>query len=125
MIDPVFWPRCEDSARLPWLIWAIVVGLAISLVVYATRADAEPVRFDCQQFAVGIGLAVDFRDTGAQLDKVLTLARKRNGDVSVAHREAIEREIRRAWSEGRSRERAVFDVFKRCQQQMGDMGREG
>jgi hypothetical protein len=100
-----------------------VIAIAAALM-FSGPARAEGVMFDCADLATVISLIADFRDTDASLEKVVKLALERNVDSSLAHRAVIEREIRRLWKEGRPRRDAVRQLYKRCRDVMGDMGRD-
>lgn len=128
--DKIFEPLWESKHHrrrmilLPWLIWAIVIGLVIALVLYASRAHAQA-HFDCEQLAYGIGNVAVLRDLGADMNKVIAATLKENRrQVAPAHMAAIEREIRRVWREGLDPEKAKAEVFNRCRAQGGDMGVE-
>lgn len=101
--------------------WAALLGLVVYIVA---PARAQPVLFDCEPFATGIARMADFRDTGADLGRVIAMARKRNPDMPFAYRAVVEREMRRLWREGLPAERAREALYRRCMEQLGDMGRE-
>jgi hypothetical protein len=107
------------------MIVAIVAGLALG-AIFARPAHAgrEAVEFDCGELALVIYRIADFRDTGADLERVVRLAHEQNAEVSRAHREVIEREIRRLWKERQPAEEAAARLFRRCRAQLGDMGYE-
>lgn len=103
---------------------AALLAFVAACALYASCAHAEPVQFDCPQLAVVIQNAAQLRDLGANLDKVLDLGR-RNSGLQGPRWAILERELRRLWKAGQSADRAAQDVYRRCQAQLGDMGRDG
>ena len=80
---------------------------------------------DCTVLASYIRNVVAFRDTGADPAKVIALFRRANGAMPEPRKAAVEREIRRMWREELPAGEAEFALYKRCEAQLGDMGREG
>lgn len=111
------------AERIAGAIGAVLIGLAAALVLWliAPPARAEGVVFDCADLAGAAGQIADFRDVGGDLDKTLALLRERVKSAP-AHLEVLERETRRIWKAGKRRSVVVADVYKRCRQQLGDMG---
>lgn len=127
-----FWRIAANDNRQPppslfWPALAAAAGLAFvfAVVLYAPHARGAGVQFDCHQLALAIGGMADFRDTGADLTKVLRMARTRNPNASGRHLAVIEREIRRLWAERLPGDVAARRVFERCRTQLGDMGQDG
>lgn len=117
----------SPAERIAGAVAAVLIGLAGALIlwlIYPRTAAADPVGFDCVELATVISGAADFRDTGADLDKTVKLIRRQNAQVPPAHRAVLEREIRKMWAEDLPKNRATLGVYKRCQAQFGDMGRE-
>lgn len=118
------------AERLLGAIVAILLGLVAAILLYVIsprEARAAPVLFDCADLAQGIASAADFRDAGADLEKTVRLARERskeNGITDDPRLDVFEREIRKLWAEKKRRGAAVRDVYKRCRDQLGNMGRE-
>ncbi len=103
---------------LPWIVWALVVGAAIGLVVYASQARAA---FDCHDFAMIAGSAADFRDAGADMGRTVKIARARNIDRTQAELALIEREVRRVFRERKTRRLEISQVYRRCRASRGSM----
>jgi len=57
--------------------------------------------------------------------RVHALFRRANGAMPEPRKAAVEREIRRMWREELPAGEAEFALYKRCEAQLGDMGREG
>lgn len=103
----------------------VVAALALAGIMGNARAQ-ERVEFDCQALAAGVASIVVFRDTGADVDRVVALFRKLNaegGKATPAHLNAIEREIRAMWQADAEAEVVAMELFMRCKAQDGDMGR--
>lgn len=124
-------PR-DPFMRAGWCAWAIVALLLIVVPAACHFSQAqEPKRggviFDCRQLTETIADFADFRDTDANVDKVIALLRSglHGADKSAPARFAvIEREIRRLWAEGLPARQALEQLHKRCTGQLGDMGRD-
>lgn len=113
--------------RLAWWIWGLVIAGAMLLGAWVQPARAQEVRgliFDCAAVAQGISAAAVYRDVGADLGKTIAYYRENAPSVPEARKAVVEREIRRMWREGLPAAEAAFSVYKRCQKQLGDMGRE-
>jgi hypothetical protein len=108
-----------------WIAWAAAAALVVFFLVLLSprKAHADPVIFDCQQIALAMSLVADFRDTGADLEKMVALAMKQNEELALPYQEVLEREIRRVWKEAKPKRNAVASVYRRCRAQLGDMGR--
>lgn len=109
---------------LPWIVWALLIGAAIGLVCYASFARAAKVNIDCSSLAQAVSSAAAFRDADANLEKTLAIFKRLNEDASRDEFAVLEREIRRVWREGLSQDEAALAIYKRCKDQLGDMGRE-
>lgn len=112
-----------SPTHLAWRIWALAVVLFIVAPIACAQAPAGGLIFDCNALAEGIRSAAIYRDVGADLGKTIAFYR-----TSATHpeprKEVVEREIRRMWREGLPPAEAGFAVYRRCQAQHGDMGRE-
>jgi hypothetical protein len=105
---------------------AAALGTLLALACLEARGQVaqQGPYFYCGALAASIRLMADFRDAGADVERVVKMALEHNSDEPAAHRAVIEREIRRVWTEERPGPAAALAVFKRCQAQLGDMGRE-
>lgn len=83
------------------------------------------VLFNCRTLAQAVGGVAVYRDVGADQAKTIAMLRAKNAWLGGSHLQALEREIRRMWREGLTPEEAEFALYKRCEAQLGDMGREG
>lgn len=120
-----FTPR--PPVRLAWWGYAIAVALAIAVVMtLAGIAKAqERTAIDCKDFANQIALAAWARDMRADENMVAIFHRTANQHLGFNLSRAIEREVRRVWHEKLPMGKAIEAAHKRCQAQLGDMGREG
>lgn len=127
-----FWRVAANDNRKPppsllWPAIAAAAGLAFvfGVALWPVRAHGAGVQFDCHTLAVAMGGMADFRDTGADLEKVVRMARRRHPNSGSAQVAVIEREIRRLWAERLPGDLAARRLFERCRAQLGDMGRDG
>lgn len=122
---PLWEARQPRPVRAAWWIWAATIVAAIGLAAWAGRDAQGAVFLDCRELAVAMGVAADFRDTGAELDKVIAMARRRNAEaLNPAQLAALEREIRRVWAEKIPVDDVPQRTFERCRSRLGDMGLE-
>lgn len=124
--------RWIDDLTLPRPLALLLALFVIVCVVAAAGAWGQTteqpqgaVTFDCRALARAIGNVATFRDVDASEDKTVTLYREINPQIQGPQWAAIEREIRRLWRERLPADEAVLALYLRCQQQLGDMGREG
>lgn len=109
----------------PWRLWALT-ALALILIPVA----CQPVKaqtptdtvFNCRALAEAIAPFADFRDAGADLPMVIAMLRERTQGINPARRAVVEREIRRLWLEGLPRLESAFQLYERCERQLGQMG---
>lgn len=119
-----------DELSEPWPVAVAIVAILILCVVAATAALAQEtqkrgVLFNCLTLAQAVGGVAVYRDVGADQAKTIAMLRAKNAWLGGSHLQALEREIRRMWREGLTPEEAEFALYKRCEAQIGDMGREG
>lgn len=107
------------------LAWRFFALLAVLFIVAPLAFAQEPkgIIFDCKALADGIGAAAAYRDVGADLSKTIAFYRSRAQETPEPRKAVVEREIRRMWREGLPGAEAAFAVYKRCEAQLGDMGR--
>lgn len=124
--------RWIDDLSAPRPLGLLVVLFVVLCVVAAAgawgQAPERPkggVVFDCGALGSAVEAMAIFRDVGADVDKTLEILFAHVKRRTPAPRWAvIEREIRRMWTEPLPGPEAGAAVYKRCQQQLGDMGRE-
>ncbi len=103
--------------------------VAILVMVWAGQVHAQEVKrpdgvvFDCKELAEIIADFADFRDTGADAERVIELVNRWVPDAKPERAEVMAREIRRLWEEKLSKRDAGAELYKRCKGQHGDMGR--
>lgn len=118
-----------DRIGEPWALLLAILLIIAGCVVAATGALAgerpKGVVFDCAQFGRSIRNVAELRDLDASLEKTLALIRTKNAATPRPQLEAIEREVRRMWRERLPADEAGWALYRRCQAQLGDMGREG
>lgn len=104
---------------------AVAAAIAgVALVLAAARLNAQPkASFDCHSYASFAGRMAEFREVGAPLAGLLEYLRQNNPPGLALG--ALEREAKRVYAEGRPRSEAVWSAYKRCQEQLGDLGVEG
>jgi len=98
--------------------------VALMFITAPALAQTPGLIFDCAALADGIRAIATYRDVGADLGKTIKHLRAGSEHVPEPRKAVIEREIRRMWKEGLPPAEAGFAIFKRCQAQLGDMGRE-
>jgi hypothetical protein len=104
---------------------AVLAGVAAALVLasWSPRLQAEPVLFDCHYLAELARRGATYRDAGADVEKTIGVFLSHEIPPTRPHGEALARELRRVWLEGKSEEEVAVAAFLRCQRQLGDMGR--
>lgn len=121
----------DPFRRAGWYGWGILAVAAIAVVFAFSVSQAQTrkpagVYFDCRELADAVGGFADFRDTGADLERVIRMLHNSVRDSASKRPEryqVIEREIRRMWAEGLPYPEATQQLYERCVRQMGDMGR--
>ena len=104
---------------LAWLLCAALAAGMIMLSPAFAQFDTDM----CKPVAELIGPVPDYRDTGANVDKVVELVRKRLDRVSLERFQAIEREIRRAFRSSADRTTIEMAVYSRCIEGLGTIKR--
>lgn len=129
--DDPDWDWVDDLTQ-PRPVAVAIVVLLILCVVAATDALAEGVerpkggvQFDCRMLAGAIDAVAKFRDVDANEEKTIALYHEINPQLRGPQWAVLEREMRRLWRERLPADEASWALFRRCQQQLGDMGREG
>ena len=119
----------RPPARAAW--WGFIALLVLIFVLvlaahFMARAHAqERMAVDCKDLAAHVSLATWARDMHADENMVAIYFSKANQHLGHNLVRALEREVRRVWKEKLPAGKAIEAAFKRCQQQLGDMGREG
>jgi hypothetical protein len=109
-----------------WLV--LLLALAV-LPAACQRADAQPSSvkgetvFDCRALAEAVAPFADYRDAGADVERVVARIRKENTDAPRVRIDVFDRELHRLWAEGLPADEAAYALYKRCTEQQGDMGR--
>lgn len=127
------WRWIDDlTLTLPRPLALLLVLFVIVCVVAVTgawgQAPEQPqggVTFNCGQLARAIGAVATYRDADASEEKTIAMYRAINPQIRGPQWDVLEREMRRLWRERLPAEEAAWGLFMRCQQQLGDMGREG
>lgn len=128
----------DPFRRAGWYVWAIVAVLLVvwPVACHFTQAQAlapdlgqvpgDPAAayFDCEALVAAVAPFADFRDTGSDIELVIGMLRTRTRGAPQSRIDIAAREIRRLWAEGLPRQEAAFQLFRRCQRQLGDMGRD-
>ena len=101
----------------------LLVAIGAAAAATAHALDRPRLVFDCTQFAQYARSMAMLRDIGANLDKVIAELRKdmRPGLMLAV----LEREAKTVWASNAPRLEIEHGAYKRCQQQLGDMGMEG
>lgn len=105
---------------------AIATGVIFLLTIATASAHAQapPATVDCRSMAMTLERIATYRDTGANLDKVVGLLRKLAAGSPVELVAVYEREVRRMWREGLAADDAALAFYVRYTSRLGDMGRE-
>lgn len=118
----------DPFTRASWYGWAILAVAAIGVVFACTVSQAQAQQgssrliFDCKELSAIVGEYAEFRDAGASVDRVIGNLRPRLRNINQARFEVLARELRRMWTEALPADEAAFQLFQRCQRQLGDMG---
>jgi len=121
-----FTPR--PPARAAWCGFVVILALIFALVLslhFISRAyaDAPRVVWDCYQFGTWARRIAMLRELGADQGKVIgELRRELRPGITLA---VLEHEVKRIYAGKIPRLEAEGNAYKRCQQQLGDMGVEG
>lgn len=125
LVDQVT-PRAP--ARLAWYCFALAAALAIAVVIALSTmakayADAPRVVWDCDHFSNWARRIAILRELGAEQGKVINeLRRELRSGITLA---VLEHEVKRIYAGKPSRLEAESNAHRRCEEQLGDMGRDG
>lgn len=101
--------------------WMLAVALFGAGVVTCAQAQPETISVDCEAIAGFAAFMTTYRDTGAELARVVALLRARGrGQPDL---QVYEAEVRRVWREDLPRDAAAAAAHRRCTEVLGQYPR--